>query len=109
LELTTLRIEKQTIDLLNSLKGHLEYVSGKRLTLNDALMSILVMVDSLYEKRQSLIDIGSKAEVQEQIKRRIDQFWGKDNKEKPYISFIDNRIIIVKENKLTRRSKSLFD
>ena len=49
-ELTTLRVAKPTVDWLNTLKGHLEYISGEKLTLNDALMSILAEMDWLYLK-----------------------------------------------------------
>lgn len=101
-ELTTLRIEKQTVDLLNSLKGYLEYHSGERLTFNEALSSILITVDSLYRERQSLLDVSDKVGLQEGLRKRIDQFWGKDNKEKPDIIAIDPRYIIVKEKEMAR-------
>jgi len=105
-ELTTLRVAKGTIDWLNTLKGHLEYISGKKLTLNDALMSILGEMDWLYSKGECVTKSEEK-EVLEQINHRINQFWGAENEEKPTIVHTDTKNILIKEKKI--KSKSLLD
>ena len=95
-EVTTIRVEKPVVDWLNTLKAHLVYNSGKRLTLNEALMSILAEVDWLYLKKQSVAD-SKETEVKKRINKRIDQFWGVASKEKPSIRFAETKNVIIKE------------
>ncbi len=94
--ITTIKVEKPVVDWLNTLKAHLVYNSGKRLTLNEALMSILAEVDWLYLKEKSVAD-SKKTEVTEQINKRLDQFWGVASKEKPSIRFAETKNVIIKE------------
>lgn len=98
MELTTLRVEKQIVEWLNTLKGFLEYNSGKKLTLNDALLSILMEIDILYAMRQKLINPYNSSEVNNFIKNRINQFWGETAKDKPMpITFFPKDILTVEK------------
>lgn len=108
-ELTTIRVEKPVVEWLNTLKGHLDYISGKKLTLNDALLSILAEMDWLYLKGQNVTKSKEK-EVLEHINHRIDQFWGAENEEKPSIVHTDTGNIVIKEKeKKSKPNKSLLD
>lgn len=102
--ITTIKVNREAVAWLNTLKGHLEYISGKRLTLNDAFMSILAETDWLYLKGQRATN-SKEDKVKERINQRIEQFWG-DSKEKPSIVFTDTRNIVIKEKEL-RKSKKL--
>ncbi|MCK5027725.1 MAG: hypothetical protein KAS07_04870 [Candidatus Pacebacteria bacterium] len=106
--LTTIRVEKPVVDWLNTLKGHIEYISGEKLTLNDALVSIIAEVDWLYLKGRSTTN-SDKSEVTKQIMKRFDQFWGEESTDKPVIVATDTGNIAFKERKEDRKNKNLLD
>lgn len=93
-ELTTIRVEKPIVEWLNSIKGYMEYSSGEKLTLNRALLLILAEADGLIAWRQGLIDNKSE-DLSELLRRRVDQFWGKDNKNKPDLALFESKDVLL--------------
>lgn len=107
-QITTFKVERQAIDWLNILKGHLEYDSVKKLKLNEAFMSVMAIADLLFLKGQSLKDIINETEIQELMERRISRFWGEESEDKPSIIITDTGNIVIKEKK-SKPNKSLLD
>lgn len=78
-EMTTIKVEKSVVDWLNSLKGHFEWRSGKKYTLNQALIVILAEYDTTCAIHEKHLDRGSSTKKKEEyMKRRLEQFWEKD-------------------------------
>ena len=78
-EMTTIKVEKPVVDWLNSLKGHLEWRTGKKYTLNEALIVILAEYDTTCAIRERHINKSSSIKKKEDyMKRRLSQFWKND-------------------------------
>ena len=89
-ELTTIKVEKPVVDWLNSMKGLMEYTQSRKLTLNEAMVSILGIVDANNAVLQGTIDPNNLEEVKAYIQHKINLFWENDP-QKPIFNFGTSR------------------
>jgi hypothetical protein len=85
-EMTTIKVRKPLADWLNSLKGYLEYTLSRKMTLDDALFSILGEIEILYAERQRVVNRANRKACEELVNYKINIFW-KDDDDKPSYQF----------------------
>jgi hypothetical protein len=74
-EMTTIKVEKPLVEWLNSLKGYLEWHTGKKYTLNTALTIIIASYDVKNAIFDGLLDEKSDADINKYVQKRLKQFW----------------------------------
>ena len=75
-DITSIKVKKPTVEWLNSLKGYLEYQLSTKLTLEDALITILGEYELIIGERQGLIDRKNIKGCQDFVNYKISIFLG---------------------------------
>jgi hypothetical protein len=81
-EITTIKVRKPMVEWLNSLKGYLEYRLSRKMTLDDALFSILGEIEIFFAEKQGIISRANIKECEDFVNNKISIFWD-DDENKP--------------------------
>jgi hypothetical protein len=77
-EMTTIKVEKPLVEWLNSIKGYIEWNTGKKYTLNSALTTIIASYDVRNAILDGLLKGKNDADINQYIQKRLKQFWGNE-------------------------------
>lgn len=73
---TTITITRPMLDYITSIKGLLEYKSGKKKTLQETLLFMCMYVDLLFAMRMGLIESpNDEKETNKYLEERVKQFF----------------------------------
>jgi len=75
-EMTTVKVEKPVVDWLNTIKGLLEWKSGKKYTLNEAFIVILASYDVRQAISEGKLNPIYTNKTNLYLQNRLKQFWG---------------------------------
>jgi hypothetical protein len=73
-EMTTIKVEKPLVEWLNSIKGYIEWNTGKKYTLNSALTTIIASYDVRNAILDGLLKGKNDADINQYIQKRLKQF-----------------------------------